>query len=295
MTSSHDFGGRWTDKKLELVKKYLQAYTIIFHRNPKAQKLHTIYLDAFAGTGYRNYPPTPEDNLLIELNEEEAQTFLKGSARIALEIEPPFKEFIFIENDPEYARELEKLRKEFLHIRPNIHVHKEKADTYLPTWIKHTNWRSTRAVIFLDPYGMQVDWNIIELIGRTQAIDLWLLFPLGVAINRLLTKSAPPPQKWKNALTRTFGTDEWIQEFYKRKKRLTLFGENEVFSKETNFDTIGQFFLKRLQSVFTAVAQNPFILTNSKNNPLYWLYFASGNPKGADTAVKIASEILKRA
>lgn len=168
MTSSHDFGGRWTDKKLELVKKYLQAYTIIFHRNPKAQKLHTIYLDAFAGTGYRNYPPTPEDNLLIELNEEEAQTFLKGSARIALEIEPPFKEFIFIENDPEYARELEKLRKEFLHIRPNIHVHKEKADTYLPTWIKHTNWRSTRAVIFLDPYGMQVDWNIIELIGRTQ-------------------------------------------------------------------------------------------------------------------------------
>jgi hypothetical protein len=33
---------------------------------------------------------------------------------------------------------------------------------------------------------------------------------------------------------------------------------------------------------------------NSKNNPLYLLCFASGNPMGAKTAIKIAQDILKR-
>lgn len=292
MNISHQFGGYWTDKKLELVHKYLRAYTIIFDRNPKAQNLHTIYLDAFAGTGYRNLPSTHEENLLVELGEEETQDFLKGSARIALEVAPPFKEYIFIEKDPEYAHELENLRVEFLATRPNIDIHKENANTFLRTWLQNMNWRFTRAVVFLDPYGMQVDWEIIELIGRTKAIDLWLLFPLGVAVNRLLTRSAPPTEKWADALTRIFGTDAWQQAFYPRKKQLTLFGEEEIQAKQANFESIGQFFLQRLQTVFTAVAPNPFVLTNSKNNPLYWLYFASGNPKGAPTAVKIARDIL---
>jgi three-Cys-motif partner protein len=292
MNAFHQFGGRWTDKKLELVHKYLQAYTIIFNKNPNAQKLHTIYLDAFAGTGYRNSHPAHDENLLLELGEEETQDFLKGSARIALEVDPPFREYVFIENDPEYANELETLRVEFSTSRPNIQIRNENANTYLQTWLMHTNWRATRAVVFLDPYGMQVDWNIIELIGQTKSIDLWLLFPLGVAVNRLLTKSAPPRRKCADALTRIFGTDEWQQAFYPRKKQLTLFGEEEVHPKQAKFEDIGHFFLYRLQNVFTAVAPNPFVLTNSKNNPLYWLYFASGNPKGAPTAVKIAKDIL---
>ncbi len=292
MTIPHSFGGHWTDKKLGLVQKYLRAYTVIFDRNPKAQKLYTIYLDAFAGTGYRSSAATPEKNLMLELGEEETQPFLKGSARIALEVDPPFKEYIFIENDPEYARELEHLRNEFLPTRPNIHIHKVEAKQFLHAWLQRTDWRTTRAVVFLDPYGMQVDWDIIEEIGKTKAIDLWVLFPLGVAVNRLLTKSKPPPQKWADALTRIFGTDEWLQAFYLPKKQLTLFGEEEVQSKQADFESIGQFFHQRLQKVFTAVASNPFVLTNSRNNPLYWLYFASGNTRGAPTAVKIAQDIL---
>jgi three-Cys-motif partner protein len=50
------------------------------------------------------------------------------------------------------------------------------------------DWSSHRAVLFLDPYGMQVEWKTIEAIAATKAIDLWLLFPLGIGVNRLLTK-----------------------------------------------------------------------------------------------------------
>lgn len=294
MNIQHQFGGRWTDKKLELVSKYLRAYTIIFDRNPQAQKLHTIYVDAFAGTGYRNPPAALDNSVFPELLEEENQTSLKGSARIALEVTPPFKEYIFIERDPLYARELEQLRAEFSSQRPNIHIENSEANTFLLQWIKRIDWRMTRAVVFLDPYGMQVDWNVISALGRTQAVDLWLLFPLGIAVNRLLTKAGPPPEKWAEALTRIFGTVEWKQAFYPRETQRTLFGEEEVQSRRADFDTIGHFFLARLQTVFTAVAPNPFILRNSRNNPLYGLYFASGNQKGASIAVKIARDILEK-
>ena len=39
------------------------------------------------------------------------------------------------------------------------------------------DWSLHRAVLFLDPYGMQVEWATIEAVAKTKAIDLWLLFP----------------------------------------------------------------------------------------------------------------------
>jgi three-Cys-motif partner protein len=193
MMSVHEFGGDWTTDKLERVRKYLAAYTTIFASNPRAQKLTPIYVDAFAGTGYRNRPRATggETPLFTDLTEPDAEDFLKGSARIALEVEPPFKQYVFIEQDARRAQELENLKERFP--QRAIRIAQEEANTFLKGWCAHTNWRTCRSVMFLDPYGMQVDWPLIETIARTEAIDLWLLFPLGVAVNRLLTKNEPPP------------------------------------------------------------------------------------------------------
>ena len=69
--SPHEFGGDWTSDKLERIRKYLSAYTIIFNRNEQARKLFPIYVDAFAGTGYRT--PSQSSNKfalpLLELSE----------------------------------------------------------------------------------------------------------------------------------------------------------------------------------------------------------------------------------
>jgi len=35
-----------------------------------------------------------------------------------------------------------------------------------------------RGVIFLDPYGMEVSWETVEAIARTEALDCWYFFPL---------------------------------------------------------------------------------------------------------------------
>src|SRR3990172_12391341 len=295
MAVSHEFGGDWTSEKLSRVQKYIQAYTKIFASNPRAQRLHTIYLDAFAGTGYINASTgdTGCAQMLEGFIEEENQEFLAGSARIALEVEPPFKEYVFIEKDKAYANELVQLRNEFAIKRGPISVISEDANSYLMRWVQSTNWEKTRAVVFLDPYGMNVDWSVIDALGKTKAVDLWYLFPLGVAVNRLLTKSGPPSRNWARALTRIFGTDTWEGAFYPRQKVQTLFGEEETQLKDADFEKIKQFFIERLKTAFTSVSTKPLDLRNSKNNPLYLLCFAASNPKGAPTALKIADFILK--
>ena len=53
MSADHVFGGDWTEKKLDCLRKYFTAYRQIFTTNPKAQYFKTWYVDAFAGTGAR--------------------------------------------------------------------------------------------------------------------------------------------------------------------------------------------------------------------------------------------------
>ena len=92
-----NFGGNWTDDKLEKIHQYLRTYTTVMKNNP----LETTYIDAFAGTGYRTLEtaPTHSELLFPELADQESQTFLKGSAKIALEVTPRFKKYIFIEKE----------------------------------------------------------------------------------------------------------------------------------------------------------------------------------------------------
>ena len=89
MTETHGFGGSWTEEKLKRVEKYLKAYATIMNK----QKFRSAYIDAFAGTGYREENKNKTDNqiCLFQQNDiKEIETYSKGSARIALEIKPEF-------------------------------------------------------------------------------------------------------------------------------------------------------------------------------------------------------------
>lgn len=88
MNPSHQFGGSWTEEKLDRVRKYLSAYMTIFDKNIKASWYTTVYVDAFAGTGYRDIEQKNEDMSLPLFGDREAASFQKGSAHTALETEP---------------------------------------------------------------------------------------------------------------------------------------------------------------------------------------------------------------
>lgn len=297
----HRFGGPWTEHKLQSIDKYLAAYMTIFESNPAASKLTTNYVDAFAGTGHRSSVAAQNqaEGSLFEdaLTDSDANSLKEGSARVALRQERPFGRYLFVDQSAERARDLERLREEFPALSARITIDVADANTFLEQFCRETDWRTNRAVVFLDPYGMQVDWSTIEAIARTKAIDLWILFPLGQAVNRLLTRQGLPEGGQAERLTRSLGTDEWKEAFYEAPEEQldqpTIFDVDWEHVKRANFDVIGRFFVDRLKTIFEGVAENPLPLENSRRVPIYLLCFAAANPRGAPVAVRIANHILR--
>jgi three-Cys-motif partner protein len=289
LKKSQSFGGAWTEDKLNRLTDYLTAYMQAL----KNQPFKKIYVDAFANTGYRaiESKDSAQAQLFLELDEPEVQGFLKGSALRALEIEPKFSEYLFIEINRKHSKELENLKILHPSLADRIQIVNADANEYLKQWCADTDWSSNRAVLFLDPFGMQVEWSVLKDIAETKAIDVWLLFPF-VGISRHLTRSEPPPEDWAARITQIMGTDDWRQEFYPQKVQQTLFGEQEVQSKDTDFDRIGDYFVKRLETIFAGVAKNPLPLRNSRNSPLFLLCFAVSNTRGKSLALRIAEHIL---
>lgn len=292
----HVFGGDWTEEKLSALRHYLKAYRLIFTKNAKAQYFKTIYLDAFAGTGSRKAQRTDDDQLaLLDASDLDAiETYKAGSARIALGLDQPFDRYIFVDKNPDHAAELSRvIREDFSQLEKRCRVWTaDGCEVLRQLCVYNADWNKERAVVFLDPYGMNVEWDLIALIAKTKAIDLWLLWPLGMGVNRLLPKSGKPNTVFSAKLTRMFGCDDW-ESFYRTETTSDLFsGECSLTVKDVTFEDIGLLYLEQLKKVFAGVAPKVKMLRNSRGNPMYMLCFASANPKGAKTAIDIASYLL---
>jgi three-Cys-motif partner protein len=283
------FGGNWTDRKLGILAAYLKAYNTALKNTPFTR----VYIDAFAGTGYRQQSPRKAScrDLFQEIEEPEAQEFLKGSANLALEVIPPFDKYIFIESAAQKVAELERLRQEHPDKANAIEVVQNDANDYVQKYCKGIS-PSTRAVVFLDPFATQVQWDTIEAIARTKAIDVWILFPM-MAVNRLL--ASDHKKTCRGPLDRIFGLQDWFERFYRTNIEEDIFGQSlDRVQKACDFDSIGEFYLDRLKSVFAGVSPKPCMFRNSRKTPLFQLFFAAGNPKGSHIAVKIANHLLEK-
>ena len=87
------------------MRKYLAAYMQIMKDRPYESE----DIDAFAGTGYIEVEPKGDplqQPLFDAFQEPESQRFLEALARIALQIEPPFKKYVFIEKSKRRFAEL---------------------------------------------------------------------------------------------------------------------------------------------------------------------------------------------
>ena len=285
----HSFGGDWTDDKLARLQKYIIAYRNIFAAG-RARYYKTWYVDAFAGTGSRS----SAESMLVDwetmIEDSDAQRYRDGSARIAMSLKSPFDHYLFIDKRKAHCDELQRvIENEFSHLKHKCRLMREDANAAICAWSAERDWNKERAVVFLDPYGLQVEWKTIEALGKSCAVDLWYLFPLSVI--RLLKRDGNIDPQWKARLTKLFGTPDWEPRFYSHEIRQNLFGEEDVLVRDASVDSIQQFIDERLSTCFVRVAKGR-VLKNSNGSPLYSLCFAAANEKGAPTAIKIANSIL---
>jgi three-Cys-motif partner protein len=289
--------GPWAKEKLEALGQYLSFYTTVLKKQGHWLR-GTIFVDAFAGPGLSRvrtkekaveppglFGPDPEsDTAEVE--------FLKGSPRVALDIANPFSSYIFVERDAQRISELNRLKGEYVSTHA-ITIQEGEANAALQAWLaSDIDWQHHRAVAFLDPFGMQVPWSTIEALARTRAIEIIINFPLGMAIQRLLTKSGDIPQGWQMSLDTFFGSKDWHALAYESKT--DLFGPK--ISKVSDSGTkLLEWYRGRLCEIFGNVS-TARLIKNTRGNPLYYLIWAGPHKKGLAGAEHILSkgERLKR-
>ena len=182
MARQANFGGQHTLQKLDALEKYLRAYCQVL----KNQNFVTVFFDGFAGTGELSFGP--QDPGFFDATAEH-RDFAEGSARRALRITPGFDRYVFVERMKGKAAELDRLKAEFKALSGRIDVANRDANDALAEFCTQTDWRTTRAVVFLDPFGNQVSFETIRAIARCN-IDLWYLFPAGPALADRSAKTA---------------------------------------------------------------------------------------------------------
>jgi three-Cys-motif partner protein len=269
------------------MRRYLEIYTQALKKQP----FQRIYIDAFAGTGDRT-DKRRESLPLLDL--PELEVVAKGSARLALEVEPPFHRYVLIERATRRASDLAALVANFRN--RNIEIVNADANEAITRLCRTTNWRGTRGVVFLDPYGLQVSWNTLIAISQTKALDAWILFPTGMGLNRLLKRDGNLPKEWEDALDRFLGTASWRSAFYRLEITPDLFnGSQQRSIKDSDAAKFERFILSRLRTIFPVVLNRGVALTNSKGQTMYLLCFVSANPspKVKPLATRIAGWAAK--
>ncbi len=272
--SDPSFGGPWTQEKLEILRGYLAAYTTVL----KKKRFRLTYVDAFAGTG-----------AYADASDEYAEfhDLHRGSTQIALDIvDRPFDRFVFIENDLTRVESLNALASQ--HHGRSIRVVPSDANAEIPKFCSSMG-PYDRAVVFLDPYATQVSWATVKAIADSEKIDCWILFPL-MAVTRMMPTDREPDEATSRQLDRIFGEREHWRTSYQDSPQLSFFDENSRRERPPGSEQIADRYRKRLLTVFRCVAPAQRTLRNSKNGPLFELFFAASNPRG----MPIANHLLKQ-
>ena len=289
----HRFGGAWTEIKLELLQGYLHFYTQALKNKPfKNKPFKLLYIDAFAGTGDRTVSGNQPGLFVSER--------MKGSARIALELERPFDRYVFIEQNSRRFQALETLRRQYL--RHQVEFLRGEANVALQNLCTQVPWPEYRAVLFLDPYGLSVEWTTLQSIARTQAIDLWYWFSLFGLYRQTARDFDRVDSAGAARLDTVLGTPDWREAFYAPATPIIqtdLFGDAATANirRHADVDAIEAFVGNRLRAAGFAKVADPLRLPLRRGAPLYSLFFcvSNPNPKAIALSMRAANHLLKAA
>jgi len=182
--------GYWSEVKLDIVKNYAQAYSTILAK----KKLSHVYIDGFAGPGVHIAKSTGE--------------FIPGSPLNALSIKPEFDDYYLVDLDGDKIDHLRKL----VGGSTNVHIlqgdcNEILLDEIFPT-VRYEDFR--RGLCLLDPYGLHLNWEVIETAGKMGTIDLFLNFPImDMNRNALWRYSDRVPANGIERMTAFWGDESW--------------------------------------------------------------------------------------
>lgn len=250
--------GYWSEVKLDIVREYAGTYSRILSAQTRPRLSH-VYIDAFAGTGVHVSRKT--------------QKFIPGSPQNALQVQPPFDAYHFIELDQVRVAVLREIAEDQ---DQNVFIYPGDCNQVLVEKIfPRVQWKDyRRGLCLMDPYGLDLDWNVIRTAGEMRSIEVFLNFPVMDMNRNVLWRNTDKIQKDQmKRMTRFWGDETWRNVAYSATGN--LFGLEEKMDNET----VAEAFRQRLRQVagFTHVPK-PLPMRNTRGSIVYYLFFASPKP-----------------
>ena len=240
---------------------YLQRYCDIFNSGMKNKWPNRVFLDLFSGPGRCRVRPQGD--------------FEDGSPLIALR--HPFTHYFFVDISS-YCTDA--LQKRISNINSTA-VEKSRvipgdANVCIDELMSSIEGigPETLCFAFIDPPGIQLNFETLRKLSLNTRIDLLINFPLGMNIKRQLWHQLHKDPNTESNFDRYFGTTQW----------------RSLCDEKNSGITIGSRLLKlyenQLQDLGYAYVGDERTIKN-RGRSLYMLVFASKNPKGKEFWEKV--------
>lgn len=249
-----DWGGYWTEVKLDILRKYLAGFN-----RASVRAGATVYLDLFAGAVVNRRPDTGAE--------------YAGSSAVAMRTMPPFTRLVFWELEGPAAQLERDLAAAFPGDR-RYRVVPGDCNARLEggfAFVADLQWAPTFA--FVDPKGLQVAWATLERLSRwrrdasrKRKVELWILLP-EPALARVLGLRGVRGETSAASLTRLYGSDAWIA-IHQRCR------SGELSPEQTRAEFVN-LLRWRLTHDLGYRTTHALTLGNVSNQPVYTMVFAT--------------------
>lgn len=262
--------GEWTLTKLANLLLYFQAFTTACSK--KAGE--SYYVDGFAGPG------------LCRVRGSAPTFFAYGSPALSLRTAPTFSKCIFLDLD-----------------ETNIAVLKQRTAQYGQRALAQVGDVNSEAVrlirqevpawapcfVLLDQQGGELNWATIESIAglprSRNKPELMILFPLRMALLRMLSVGKPPNPEYVDRWDNTFGNGSWRDIFNARLTNSVAPGVAQRRYLDLYMDGIRRLGYRFVQA---AVVSAPTKAQQRRN--MYHLVFATDSEVGN----RIMTDVFRR-
>ena len=205
MAAEHDIIGPWSEVKLDILREYASPYSKIL----TSQGFYHFYIDAYAAGGSHVSRKTGE--------------VVPGSPLVALSTKPPFREYHFIDANPNRVEQLRRYARD----RPDIHVHLGDCNEILSRdifpLVRYEDRK--RALCLLDPYNMDLSWSVVAAAGAKRSIEIFVNFMvMDMNMNVLLRDPERAEATQLARMTRFWGDDSWRNVAYQLSRQSSLSG-----------------------------------------------------------------------
>ena len=156
------------------------------------------------------------------------------------------------------------------------------------------DWNETRAVVFLDPFGLQIDYETLRLLGKTKAVDVWYLVPV-FAMYRQVSGDGQIHPDGGPRVDAALGTTVWRDVAVIEEETTDLFKQPQLRSARAVdiawFEKVAK---ERIGAAFGGRVLDETLPLGRNGIQEFSLMFAWANPgEKAKLAARLARAVLK--